>query len=321
MNDCNIRAAAGCILAACACTAAAQTYPAKPLRFIVASSAGSNPDTVARVLANALAPILGQQILVDNRAGAGGNIGAEIAARAPADGYTVFYAHTNHSINSALYRKLNYDLLQDFIPVSLVAVSSFVAAVHPSVPVKTVPELIKLARSRPGDLTYASAGTGSGTHFAAEYFNGLAGVKLLHVAYKGGGPAVAAAISGETAIYFVPIAVGLPHFGSGKLRALGVSMPKRVAELPDVAAIAETLPGYEMYSWAGIMLPAGAPQSAVNALGKGVQSALANADAARRLKDLAVVPIGSGPAELTEHCRKEIAKYASIIRSIGMQRP
>jgi tripartite-type tricarboxylate transporter receptor subunit TctC len=311
-------AAAGCALAACACACAAQSFPAKPLRLIVASSAGSNPDTVARIVVSALAPILGQQIVVDNRAGAGGNIGAELAARAPADGHTVFYAHTNHSINPALYRKLSYDLLKDFVPVSLVALSSFVAAVHPSVPVRTVSELIRLAKSRPGDLTYASAGIGSGTHFAAEYFNGMAGVKLLHVAYKGGGPAVAAAISGETAIYFVPIAVGLPHFRSGKLRALGVSMPQRVADLPGVPAIAETLPGYEMYSWAGLMLPAGAPQLAVDTLHKAVVSALANADTARRLRELAVVPVGSGPAELTAHCRKEIDKYAKLIRSIGL---
>jgi tripartite-type tricarboxylate transporter receptor subunit TctC len=312
------RTSIGCILATCAVGAAAQSYPSKPLRLIVASSAGSNPDTVARIVVNSLATILGQQIVVDNRAGAGGNIGAEIAARAPADGYTVFYAHTNHSINPGLYRKLNYDLLKDFVPVSLVALSSFVAAVHPSVPVKTVPELIKLAKSRPGDLTYASAGIGSGTHFAAEYFNGMAGTKLLHVAYKGGGPAIAAAISGETAIYFVPIAVGLPHFRSGKLRALGVSMPKPVADLPGVPPIADTLPGYEMYSWAGLMLPAGAPQLAVDTLHKAAVAALANADTARRLKELAVVPVGSPPAELTEHCRKEIDKFAKLIRSIGL---
>ena len=314
------RTVAGCLLASCAFGAAAQSYPAKPLRMIVATSAGSNPDTVARILANALTPILGQQVIVDNRAGAGGNIGAELAARAPADGHTVFYVHTNHSINSALYRKLKYDLLKDFVPVSLVAVSSFVAAVHPSVPVRTVPQLIALAKTRPGDLTYASAGTGSGTHFAAEYFNGMAGVKMLHVAYKGGGPAVAAAISGETAVYFVPIAVGLPHFQSGKLRALGVSMPKRVAELPEVPAIAETLPGYTMYSWAGLMLPAGAAQQAVDTLHKAVGAALADAETAKRLKDLAVVPVGGGPQELTAHCRTEIDKYAKIIQSIGLPR-
>jgi tripartite-type tricarboxylate transporter receptor subunit TctC len=305
-------------LAAFACAAAAQTYPSKPLRLIVASSAGSNPDTVARIVASAMAPLLGQQIIVDDRAGAGGNIGAELAARAPADGHTVFLAHTNHSINSALYRKLNYDLLKDFLPVSLVAVSSFVLSVHPSLPVKTVPELIKLARSRPGDLTYASAGTGSGTHFAAEYFNGMAGVKSLHVAYKGGGPAVAAAISGETAIYFVPIAVGLTHFRSGRLRPLGVSMLERAAELPDVPAIAETLPGYEMSSWAGLMLPAAAPRPAADTLQKALASALADPATARRLRELAFVPVGSGPAQFAQHCRKDIEKFARIIKAIGM---
>jgi tripartite-type tricarboxylate transporter receptor subunit TctC len=266
-----------------------------------------------------LSQILGQQIVVDNRAGAGGNIAAEVAARAPADGHTVFLAHTNHSINPALYRKLNYDLLKDFAPVSLAVLSSFVAAVHPSLPVKTVPELIKLAKSRPGELTFASAGTGSGTHFSAEYFNGMAGVKLLHVPYKGGGPALTAAVSGETAVYFVPIAVGLTHFHSGKLRPLGVSMPKRVAELPSVPAIAETLPGYEMYSWAGVMLPAGAPQPVVDKLQSAVVAALGQPDTARRLTELAFVPVGSTPAELTEHCRKEIAKFEKLVRSIGLQ--
>jgi tripartite-type tricarboxylate transporter receptor subunit TctC len=310
--------AMACLAGADAGAASAQGYPVKPVRIVVASSAGSNPDTVARIVAAGLAQTLGQQVVVDDRAGAGGNIGAEIAARAPADGYNVFLAHTNHSINAHLYRKLNYDLLKDFAPVSLLALSSFVAAVHPSLPVKSLRELINLAKARPGDLTYASAGIGSGTHFTAEYFNGLAGVKMLHVAYKGGGPAIAAAISGETSVYFVPIAVGLTHIRNGKLRALGVSMPKRVADLPDVPAIAETLPGFEMYSWAGLMVPAGTPQPVVEALNKAAVSALANPDTARRLKELAFVPVGSRPDELTAHCRKEIDKFAKLIREIGL---
>src|SRR5262245_41697219 len=171
-------------------TVGGQQYPAKPVRIVVASSAGSNPDTVARILANGLTQALGQQIVVEDRAGAGGNIGAEAAARAPADGYNVFYAHTNHSINPGLYKKLNYDVLGDFAPVTLLATSSFVAAVHPSLPAKTVRDLVNIARARPGDINYASAGTGSGTFFAAELFNGLAKVKLLHIAYAGGGPAM-----------------------------------------------------------------------------------------------------------------------------------
>jgi tripartite-type tricarboxylate transporter receptor subunit TctC len=306
------------LLVACAAAAAAQGYPTKPLRLIVASSAGSNPDTVGRILANALAPAMGQQVVVDNRAGAGGNIAAEVAARAPADGHTLFLAHTNHSINPALYRTLNYDLLRDFAPVSLIATSSFVAAVHPALPVRTLQELIKLAKSRPNELSYASAGIGSGTHFATEYLAGMAGVKLLHVAYKGGGPALTAAISGETAVYLVPIAVGLAHIRDGKLRALGVSMPKRVPELPDVPAIAETLPGYEMYSWAGVMLPAGAPPAALEKLHTSIVAVLAQQETGKRLRDLGFTPVGSTARELAEHCRREIEKYTKLVRSIGV---
>jgi tripartite-type tricarboxylate transporter receptor subunit TctC len=309
-------------IATLACVAAslveAQPYPSKPVRVLIASSAGSNPDTLTRIIASGLTSALGQQVIVDNRAGAGGNIGAEVAARAPADGYTVFMAHTNHTINASLYRKLNYDLLADFAPVSLMAVSSFVAAVHPSLPVRSIPDLIRLAKARPGDILYASAGTGSGTYFTAEYFNALAGVKMLHVAYNGGGPALTAAISGEAAVYFSPIATGLPHIRNGRLRALGVAMPRRAEELPDVPAIADTLPGFEMYSWAGMFVPAKTPQAVVGTLHKAGLVALANAEAAKRLKEAGFIAIGSTPEELTAHCRREIDKYAKIIRSVGL---
>src|SRR5688572_19293290 len=194
------------IVLACvaASSAIAQTYPSKSVRMIVASSAGSNPDTIARVLAQGMSQVLGQQVVVDDRAGAGGNIGAELAAKAPGDGYTIFLAHTNHSINAGLYKKLLYDLLADFSPLTLVATGAFVAAVHPSVPAKTVRDLINIARARPGDLNYASAGTGSGTFFAAEYFNRLGNVKMQHVGYAGGGPALTSILSGETSVYFTP---------------------------------------------------------------------------------------------------------------------
>lgn len=308
----------GCIAVLIAGVASAQTYPAKPVRVLIASSAGSNPDTVTRVIAGDLARAWGQQVVVDNRAGAGGNIGAEIAARAPADGYNLFMAHTNHTINATLYRKLTYDLGTDFVPISLVALSPFVATVHPSVPVKSLRELIKLAKSRPGDLIYASAGTGSGTFFCAEYFNGMAGAKMLHVAYKGGGPALAAVISGETSVYFTPIATGTPHIRAGKLRPLGVTASKRLPDLADVPAIAETLPGYEMLSWAGLMAPAKTPQPVITAVHKAIATVLEAPEVRKRLTGMGYIVVGSGPDQLTAHIRTESERYAKLIRQIGL---
>src|SRR5262245_56065430 len=299
-------------------TVCGQQYPAKPIRIIVASSAGSNPDTVVRILANGLTQALGQQIVVEDRAGAGGNIGAEVAARAPADGYNVFYAHTNHSINPGLYRRLNYDILGDFLPVTLLATSSFVAAVHPSLPAKSVRDLVNLAKARPGDLTYASAGVGSGTHFSAELFNGLAKVKMLHVAYAGGGPALTSVLSGETSVYFTPIATGLVHIRSGRLRGLGVSSSKRQEELPDLPPIADTLPGYEMLSWGGLMVPAKTSKAIVDTLHKAALAALAAPDTAKRLKELGFVPAGTGGSELAAYIKTEIERYTKLIRQIGL---
>ena len=307
-----------CLAGALAPAAYSQSYPSKPIRVIVASSAGSNPDTIGRIIGNGLSQALGQQVVIDNRAGAGGNIGGEIAARAPADGYTVFLAHTNHSINAHLYKKLTYDILADFAPVSMMALSYFAAAVHPSLPVKSIAELIKLAKSRPGDLTYASAGTGSGTYFTAEYFNGLAGIKMLHVAYKGGGPATAAVLSGETSVYFTPVATGLAHIRSGRLRALAVSSKKPLAELPGLAPIADTLPGFEMYSWAGFLVPVKAPKSVVETLHKAAVATIASPDVAKRLKDQTFVPVGSTPEEMAAQLRREIDKYAKLIKTIGL---
>ena len=293
-------------------------YPTKPVRMIVASSAGSNPDTVGRVFAAGLSQILGQQVIVDNRAGAGGNIGAEIAARAPADAYTLFLAHTNHSINTALYRKLSYDILHDFAHVTLVATSAFVAVVHPSVPAKSVADLVNIAKTRPGELNYASAGTGSGTFFAAEYFIGMTKAKITHVPYTGGGPALASILSGETSVYFTPLATGLPHIRSGKLRALGVTAPKRVRELPEVPPIADTLPGYEVLSWAGLMLPVKTPRELVQGVQKAAFAALARPDVAKRLEELGFAVVTSRPEEMEAYVKTEIDKYGKLIRQVGM---
>jgi tripartite-type tricarboxylate transporter receptor subunit TctC len=305
------------------CDAAAQAasggaYPSKPLRMLVASSAGSNPDTVGRIFASGLAQTLGQQVIVDNRAGAGGNIGAEIAARAAPDGYTLFLAHTNHSINTALYRKLSYDILGDFAHVTLVATSAFVAVVHPSVPAKSLSDLVNIARNRPGELNYASAGTGSGTFFAAEYFNGMANVKMVHVPYAGGGPALASILAGETSVYFTPLATGLPHIRAGKLRALGVTAKTRLRELPDVPPVADTLSGYEVLSWAGLMLPAKASKALVATVHKAAVSTLTRPDVAKRFEELGFTVVASGGDEMQAYVKGEIEKYAKLIRQVGM---
>lgn len=310
--------AAACLACLYPAAAPAQGYPSKSVRIVVASSAGSNPDTVGRIVANGLAQVLGQQFIVDNRAGAGGNIGGEVAARAPADGYTLFLAHTNHSINTSLYRKLSYDLLRDFSPVTLIALSAFVASVHPSLPARSVPALVRIAKARPGDLTYASAGTGSGTFFSAEYFKGMAGVNMLHVAYKGGGPALASVIAGETAVYFTPLATGLPHIRSGRLRALGVSATQRLRELPDVPPIADTLPGYEVLAWAGLMVPAKTPKDVVDAVQKGTLAALARPEVSKRLEDLGFFVRTGRPEEMDAYVKVQIEKYAKLIKQIGL---
>lgn len=313
-----VSAAIGSLAAATAGSVQAQAYPAKPVRVLIASSAGSNPDTVTRLIASDLARLWGQQVVVDNRAGAGGNIGAEVAARAPADGYTLFMAHTNHTINASLYRKLSYDIARDFVPISLVALSPFVATVHPSLPVKSLRELISLGKARPGDIAYASAGTGSGTFFCAEYFNAMAGVKMLHVSYKGGGPALAAIISGETSVYFAPIATGMPHIRSGKLRPLGVTAPKRLPDLPNLPAIAESLPGYQMLSWAGLMAPQKTPQPVIDSVHKTVAAVVRAPALNKRLNDLGYIVVGGGPDALAAHIRTETERYAKLISQIGL---
>ena len=301
------------------CDASAQSYPVKPVRLIVASSAGSNPDVLARIVSAGLAQVLGQQVVVENRAGAGGNIGAEVAARAPADGYILFMIHTNHPINTALNPKLGYDIFTDFAPITQLAVSAFVLVVHPSLPARSVRELVSLARARPGAIAFSSAGTGSGTHLAAEHFNSMVKVKMLHVAYKGGGPALTAIASGETAVYFTPISTGMPHITGKRLRPLGVTTTTRLRELPAVPAIAETVPGYEFASWAGLMAPAKAPKIVVDTVHKAAVAALKIPETAKRLGDAGFVSIGNRPEDLAAHMRREVDKFTRLVRQIGLR--
>jgi len=292
----------------------AQQYPVKPIRYIVPSSAGSAVDTIGRVVAAGLSDVLGQQVVVEDRPGAGGNIGAAIAAKAIADGYTVLQVNNNHTTNVTLYKNLTYDLLRDFAPVTQLASSPYVMVVHPSLPVKSISELIKLAKAQPGLVQYASAGVGSGTFMVTELFKSQANLNMLHVPYNGGGPALTSVVSGETVLYGAPLATALPFLKQGKLRPLGVSSLKRLAAFPDYPAIAETLPGYEFTAWAGLVVPTGAPKQIIDALHAAAVTALHKPDVSKRLSDLGYVAVGDQPHELTTAMKTEIEKMAKLIR-------
>ncbi|OGA55028.1 MAG: hypothetical protein A3G24_25895 [Betaproteobacteria bacterium RIFCSPLOWO2_12_FULL_62_13] len=292
----------------------AQDYPSKPIRYIVPSSAGSAVDTIGRIVAGGLGEIFGQQVIVDNRAGAGGNIGAAIAAKTPPDGYTLLQVNNNHATNVTLYRNLGYDLVRDFAPVTQLALSPYVIVVHPSLPVKSVGDLIKLAKARPGAINYASAGVGSGTFMAAELFKSQAGVDMVHVPYVGGGPALTSVIAGETVVYGAPLSTALPQIRQGRLRPLGLTTTRRLSLLPDYPTVAETVPGYEFNAWAGILVPAKTPKETIAAIHDAVISALNRPDVSKRLTDLGYVVVAGQPDELAAYIKSEIAKMAKLIR-------
>jgi tripartite-type tricarboxylate transporter receptor subunit TctC len=231
----------------------------------------------------------------------------------------VFLMHTNHPINTALNPKLPYDLFTDFAPITELAYSAFVLVVHPSLPAKSVRELVALAKARPGAINYSSAGTGSGTHLAAEYFIGLANIKLQHVSYNGGGPALIAVASGETQVYFTPVSTGMPHIRAGKLRPLGVSSAQRLRDLPAVPLIADTVPGYEFTSWAGLMVPAKTPKSVVDTLYKSAIAVLKDPETGKRLDAAGFFAVGGKPEELTARLKSEIEKLSKLIRRIGLR--
>ena len=314
-----IKALAVILLLAIAPALAQQPYPSRPVRIISPFAPGGGNDALCRIVAPRLSENLKQQVIVENRAGAGGNIGAETAARAPADGYTLFVIHTNHPINTALYPKLAYDIFTDFAPITQLASSAFVLVVHPSLPARSVRELIKLAQARPGEIAFSSAGTGSGTHFAAEHFNGMVKIKMLHVAYKGGGPALAAIVAGETSVYFTPISTGMPHIRDNRLRPLGVTTSARLPDLPGVPAIAETVRGYEFTSWAGVMAPVQAPRQVVDVVHKAAVAALKDPETVKRLQAAGFVRIGNNPDDLAAFMRAEVDKYTRLIRAIGLR--
>jgi tripartite-type tricarboxylate transporter receptor subunit TctC len=309
-----------CLAAAC-CAAQgvlAQAYPSKPIRFIVPWTPGSGTDLMARAFAQELTKAIGQQVVVDSRGGAGATIGAELAAKAPADGYVIFIGGSVALVISpVIYPKVGYDPVKDFAPVSLVSQFYNAAAVHPSVPVKSVKELIAFARAHPGEILMGSAGSGSTSHLAGELFQSMTKTKMLHVPYKGGGQLVVAVLSGEAHLSFSPVSTAMAHAKSGKLRMLGVSSPKRLASLPELPAIAETVPGYEFGGWQGILVPAGTPQEIVRRLHAAILKAINTQEFKDYLAKEGSVLVGSTPDEFAAFMRRDVEKLAPIIRASG----
>lgn len=309
--------------AAGALTASAQTsFPTRLVKIIVPFSPGGASDTLPRFLAAPLAEMWGQPVIVENRPGAAGNIGMELGAKAAPDGYTLTSAPVgNLAINPHMYAKLSYDVFRDFTPITLVGSVQNVLVVHPSVPARSVRELITLARTKPGELTFGSGGVGTQAHMAGELFKSMTGVDMAHVAYKGVGASVTDLLGGHLAMIFAQIPSVSPHIQSGRLRALGVASAKRVSSLPNVPTIAEAanLPGFEAVSWYALVGPAGLPAEVVRKIQADVAKVLLLQDVRERLVTLGVEPVGSTPDQLKIAIRTEYDRYGTIIRKLGVK--
>ncbi len=299
--------------------ALAQTYPSKPIRIVVPFPPGGPADILARIIGQNLAESWGQQAVIDNRAGAGGNIGSDMVAKALPDGYTLLMGFVGtHAINASLYSTMPYDNVKDFEPVSLVAMVTIILVVHPSIPANSVKELIVLARSRPGQLTFGSPGNGTPQHLAGELFNTMAGVKMVHIPYKGAVPALTDLLGGRVSLIFSSMPPALPHVKAGKLRALAVTSARRSSAAPDVPTIAESgLPGYEVINWYGILVPAGTPKEIVARLNAEILRILNVPDVKERLAAQGAETFSSTPQEFAAYIRKETQKWAKVVKYSG----
>jgi tripartite-type tricarboxylate transporter receptor subunit TctC len=312
-----------CALAALAVSAAAhaQVYPAKPIRMIVAYPPGGGTDIVGRMVAQKLGESLGHSVVVENRGGASGNIGTELAARAAPDGYTILMGNVApNAINVSLFKNLPFDPVTDLAPVSLVASTPNILVVHPSTPARSVKELIALAKAKPGALNFASAGVGSSSHLAGELFHILAGADIVHVPYKGAGPAMVDVLSGQIQLYFATMPAAMPHVKSGKLAPLAVTSARRSLALPDLPTIAEAgVPAYEASTWYGVLAPAHTPSAVVARLHREIVRILADAALRERLTDQGFEPVGNSPEEFGAYIKSEILKWGKVVRDAGIR--
>ncbi len=300
-------------------SALAQAYPSRPIRMIVALAAGGSSDVVARILAVKFAEQLGQQVVIDNRPGAGGSVGGELAAHAPADGYTLFFAASGTLSIAPNLLKLTYDVGTDLAPVSMVGVSPFAMMVHPSLPVKTVKDMIALAKAHPGQINFGSSGQGSTGHLAWELFKLSAKVNLTHVPYRGSAPALVGVIAGEieTAIFGISAAYGFIR--QGQVRVIAVTSATRMPILPDVPAIAETIPGYDVVSWYGMLTTAGTPAANIAHLHQALVRAMSNPEVIAKFGVIGVYPDASSPEQLAAKMREETEKWGKVVKAIGLK--
>jgi len=303
---------------AAAATAHAQTYPARPIRLVVSFAAGGGVDLVARMIGQKLAEAWGQQVVIDNRPGAGGNLSAEIVAKSPADGYTIYLSSASIVVNASMYKTLPYDPLRDFAPVTLLVNAHNVLVAHPSLPAKNIRELIALAKKAPGQINYASTGSGTSGHLAMELFRSMAGIELTHIPYKVIGQTTADLLSGQISLWFPTMPGVLQHIRSGRMNALGVSGSRRAPVLPNVPTIAEAgVPGYDASTWYPLLAPAGTPVAVIEKLNAQLVAILATGEVRDKLQAQGIEAAGSTPLQLAAHLKSEMIKWEKVVRLSG----
>jgi tripartite-type tricarboxylate transporter receptor subunit TctC len=303
-----------------AAPAQGQSYPTKPIRIVAPSTPGDAPDVIARLVADKLSAALGQQVVVDNKPGAGGVVGSESVAKSPPDGYTLIMGNAgSHGINAAVYSKLPYDIQRDFAPVSQVAIAPNVMVINPSVPANSVAEFIAYAKSQPGKLSYASGGNGSSAHMSMELFKAMAGIDVQHIPYKGSSPALTDLIGGQVAVFIGNMPPTVPHIKAGKLRALAVTTKSRSALMPELPTIADTLPGYETVAWFGVLAPAGTPPEIVNRLSVEIGRIARSPEMREKLVAMGAEPVGGTPEEFKAVIDRDIAKWKPLAQKVGIK--
>jgi tripartite-type tricarboxylate transporter receptor subunit TctC len=307
-----------CVPCATGALAADGPYPQRAVRMIVPYPPGGAGDIVGRLISAKLTEALGQQVIVDNRGGGGQVIATQLAANAPPDGHTIFLSSATHAINPALRKNLPYDTLNDFVPVTLVAQSPLVFVAHPSLGVGNIKELIAAAKAKPGRINYASSGPGTGGHMSVELLKSMTGVDIVHVPYKGAGPALIDVVAGQVQLMCTSPLPAMPHVKTGRLRALAVTSPKRASFAPDIPAVAETLPGYQSTLWYALFVPKGTPQAIVKRLHDDTVKVLHLKDVAQQLESQGAEPVGNSPAELDRFVRNQIAQWTRLVKKANI---